>query len=123
MSNWYLQNGKDSDVVISTRVRLARNIQGFNFENKCSKEDKKNILIVCGTGRGTAQLLMYQFKDNFGKYLNQIYTSDALGIKNVDFTDIDYVITTVPIAYSVPVPILEIKSFVEDRDVKTFEDE
>ena len=22
MSNWYLQNGKDSDVVISTRVRL-----------------------------------------------------------------------------------------------------
>ena len=76
-------------------------------------------MIVCGTGRGTAQLLMYQFKDNFDKYLNQIYTSDALGIKNVDFTDIDYVITTVPIAYSVPVPILEIKSFVEDRDVKT----
>ena len=93
----------------------------FNLalERKNRKQDKKNILIVCGTGRGTAQLLMYQFKDNFGKYLNQIYTSDALGIKNVDFTDIDYVITTVPIAYSVPVPILEIKSFVEDRDVKT----
>ena len=31
MANWYLQNGKDSDVVISTRVRLARNINGFNF--------------------------------------------------------------------------------------------
>lgn len=93
----------------------------FNLalERKNRKQDKKNILIVCGTGRGTAQLLMYQFKDNFGKYLNQIYTSDALGIKNIDFTDIDYVITTVPIAYSVPVPILEIKSFVEDRDVKT----
>lgn len=93
----------------------------FNLalERKNRKQDKKNILIVCGTGRGTAQLLMYQFKDNFGKYLNQIYTSDALGIKNIDFKNIDYVITTVPIAYSVPVPILEIKSFVEDRDVKT----
>ena len=34
MANWYLQNGKDSDVVISTRVRLARNINGFNFERK-----------------------------------------------------------------------------------------
>lgn len=44
MSNWYLQNGKDSDVVISTRVRLARNIKGFNFENKCNKETKKAIL-------------------------------------------------------------------------------
>ena len=31
MANWYLQNGKDSDVVISTMVRLARNINGFNF--------------------------------------------------------------------------------------------
>lgn len=44
MSNWYLQNGKESDVVISTRVRLARNITGFNFENKCSKEERKEIL-------------------------------------------------------------------------------
>ena len=44
MSNWYLQNGKDSDVVVSTRVRLARNIKGYNFENRCTKQDKKNIL-------------------------------------------------------------------------------
>lgn len=44
MSNWYLQNGKESDVVISTRVRLARNINGFNFENRCTKEDKQKIL-------------------------------------------------------------------------------
>lgn len=29
--NWYLQNGKDSDVAISTRVRLARNINGYRF--------------------------------------------------------------------------------------------
>ena len=27
--NWYLQNGKDSDVVISSRVRLARNIAKY----------------------------------------------------------------------------------------------
>ena len=95
----------------------------FNLalERKKKKMDKKNILIVCGTGRGTAQLLMYQFKENFGKYLNNIYTSDALGIKNIDFKDIDYIITTVPIAYPVPVPILEIKSFVEDHDVKTIQ--
>ena len=36
MANWYLQIGKDSDVVISTMVRLARNINGFNFENIAS---------------------------------------------------------------------------------------
>ncbi len=91
----------------------------FNLALERKKElcDKKNILIVCGTGRGTAQLLLYQFKKNFGKYLNQIQTCDILGVKNVDFKNIDYVITTIPIKYSVPVPILEIKSFVIEKDI------
>ena len=31
MINWYLQNGKDSDVVISSRIRLARNLADFPF--------------------------------------------------------------------------------------------
>ncbi len=44
MSNWYLQNGKDSDVVISSRVRLNRNLIGYNFLKKCTKEEKESIL-------------------------------------------------------------------------------
>lgn len=44
MSNWYLQSGKDSDVVISSRVRLARNIEDFPFLNKCSKENLNKIM-------------------------------------------------------------------------------
>ena len=42
--NWYLENGKDSDVVISTRIRLARNINDMPFESKCSKENMKKII-------------------------------------------------------------------------------
>lgn len=41
--NWYLQNGKESDVVISTRVRLSRNIKGITFINKASKEELKEV--------------------------------------------------------------------------------
>lgn len=37
--NWYLQSGKDSDVAISTRVRLARNLNEFKFNLK----DKESI--------------------------------------------------------------------------------
>lgn len=44
MSNWYLQNGKDSDVVISSRIRLARNIQKYPFIAKCSERDLNKIL-------------------------------------------------------------------------------
>ena len=42
--NWYLENGKDSDVVISSRIRLARNLKEFNFKRKMSKNDKQKLL-------------------------------------------------------------------------------
>lgn len=31
MLNWYLQTGKDSDVVIASKITLARNLSQFNF--------------------------------------------------------------------------------------------
>ena len=36
--NWYLQNGKDSDVVLSTRIRFSRNLSGFPFILKSKKQ-------------------------------------------------------------------------------------
>ena len=41
--NWYVQNGKESDVVLSSRVRLSRNIKGYPFTNKCTEEELKEI--------------------------------------------------------------------------------
>ena len=41
--NWYLQNGKESDVVVSSRIRLARNIKGIPFTTKCKEEDFKKV--------------------------------------------------------------------------------
>ena len=39
--NWYLQSGKDSDVVTSTRIRFARNLQGFKFNLKGKQDIEK----------------------------------------------------------------------------------
>lgn len=38
MSNWYLQTGKDSDIVVSSKVRLSRNLSQFNFYIKNMEE-------------------------------------------------------------------------------------
>lgn len=42
--NWYLQSGKESDVVTSTRIRFSRNLPGFKFnlKDKEEVEDLKN---------------------------------------------------------------------------------
>lgn len=39
--NWYLQTGKESDVITSTRIRFARNLQGFKFNLKTKIEIDK----------------------------------------------------------------------------------
>lgn len=44
--NWYLESGKDSDVVISTRIRYARNMQNFRFNLKSKEEIEKLMKIV-----------------------------------------------------------------------------
>ena len=44
MYNWYLQSGKESDVVLSTRIRLARNLSNVPFVSRFAKEEANQIL-------------------------------------------------------------------------------
>ena len=43
MLNWYLQSGKESDVVVSSRIRFARNLANFPFMTKADKSAKQKI--------------------------------------------------------------------------------
>lgn len=43
MNKWYISEGKDSDVAISTRIRLARNLKDTNFPVKMTMEQKRAI--------------------------------------------------------------------------------
>lgn len=61
--SWYLTNGPEGDVVISTRVRFARNIAGINFINKCEKEDLENILNIAKDKLTTKELKFYRLND------------------------------------------------------------
>lgn len=48
MIKWYEKSGAEADVVISTRVRLARNLVDFPFTRKLEKEDIQKINdLVC----------------------------------------------------------------------------
>ena len=45
---WYRQNGAEGDVVISTRVRLARNLTGVPFPASMNPEQKQSVVeAVC----------------------------------------------------------------------------
>lgn len=78
---------------------------------------KKNILLVCATGKGSAKLLQYKYRKEFGEYIDQLKCCDVTELSNIDFSDIDYVISTVPITVSIPRPILEVQYFLDAKDI------
>jgi len=44
MVGWYIQKGPESDVVISSRVRLARNLRDIPFPHKMSDTQQEKVL-------------------------------------------------------------------------------
>lgn len=44
---WYAECGKDGDVVLSSRVRLARNLKGIPFPARANEEEQKLVLFKC----------------------------------------------------------------------------
>lgn len=49
MTKWYEKNGPEGDVVISTRVRLARNIKEYPFPVKLTDDQKNKIKEIIKT--------------------------------------------------------------------------
>lgn len=41
--NWYNNTGNQSDVVLSTKIRLARNLREYPFPDSLDSEDRKNV--------------------------------------------------------------------------------
>lgn len=65
MERWYIEKGPESDVVMSSRVRLARNFKDFPFPFKMSKEEGEKVLLkvkdaIFNSSTATAD---FEFKD------------------------------------------------------------
>ncbi len=43
MAAWYTESAKNDDIAVSTRIRLARNIEGFPFPSRMTDEDRKKL--------------------------------------------------------------------------------
>lgn len=78
---------------------------------------KKNILIVCASGAGSAKLLEYRYRQEFGGYVDEIRTCDAAHVRREDLSNIDYVFTTVPLDIDLKIPVRQVSFFLDDRDI------
>ena len=44
---WYTKFGPSGDVVLSSRIRLARNISGIPFTSRMSREQESKVIDLC----------------------------------------------------------------------------
>lgn len=68
MVNWYLQSGKESDIVVSSRIRLARNLNNYAFTSKYKNKDALKIIekleeVLPSVGYGLKLLKMKDIDD------------------------------------------------------------
>lgn len=89
----------------------------LGLEKQKTAVEPSNILIVCSSGKGSSRLLTFRYRQEFGEYINQIKICNLFELKSVDFDDIDYVFTTVPITEPVPVPVYEVNLFLNNEDI------
>ncbi len=76
-----------------------------------------DLLLVCDAERSNSQLLKLKLQHQFADWINHIYTSSSHDLPTFDFSKVDYVLTTAPIATSIPKPILEVGPFLEKSDI------
>ena len=115
-ANTVLKSYYNKDIPDDEIGYLALLFQIALEENK-EKRNKINILIVCGSGKTISKLLMYKYKKEFGEYIDNIYTTDLIMLKDFDFSKINYIFSTVPITFKVPIPIIHIGLFLETNDI------
>ena len=58
MNKWYIEKGPESDVVISTRIRLARNYKDFPFPQRADPEQLQTVILRTNEAIFTGNLEM-----------------------------------------------------------------
>ncbi|QIK70301.1 transcription antiterminator [Erysipelothrix sp. HDW6C] len=95
-------------VALHINLALARKREGTN---------RKRILILCSTGRGSSELLAYQVRSRFSKQIKEIVTSDVAGLPHISLDTFDLIITTINHGIETQTPTVHIGHFLDDADM------
>jgi len=87
------------------------------LERVQEKVKSKNVIVVCASGAGSSQILMYKLKQKFKNYINEIKVAKLYELLDIDQNKYDYIISTVPITFETKIPIINVQDFLTEDDV------
>ena len=80
-------------------------------------KSKKNVLIVCSTGQGSAQLLKVNFLRHYASQVNIVNTIQASDLDGYDTSYYDLILSTIPLANDYSIPVIHVQTFLEEESL------
>lgn len=87
------------------------------LERMKTNKKKKRILAVCASGAGTSRLLMFRLRTRFADEIDEIRAASLADLDSINPDDWDLIVSTVPVARKLPVPVLQVRYSLSDDDV------
>lgn len=84
------------------------------------KNKKSNIAIICGSGLGTARLVMSKISSYYGEWINIIGYFPIYKLDNIlkgEYGKVDLIVSTIPITYRGEIPIIQVNPLINEEDL------
>jgi lichenan operon transcriptional antiterminator len=94
---------------------------GAAIERRSIHTEPKRCMIVCASGVGSARLLSYKLQSKFGAKLEIVGTTEYYKLNEVPFDSLDFIVSTIPIKESLPVPVIVVNTFLGGNDFEKVE--
>lgn len=94
---------------------------GAAMERKKIQTSPKRCLVVCASGVGSAQLIYYKLKSQFGTKLDVAGTTEYYKLNQISLTNFDFLVSTIPIPDELPIPVIQVNSILGETDIKKVE--
>lgn len=116
-----------SSKIIETELRVKINEDEIGYialhfggaiERAKMKIKPLRALIVCATGIGSSQLLLYKIRSNFSHKLSVLEATELHNLPRYRDEDLDLIISTVPLPDSVTIPHIVVQDILGDGDMK-----
>ncbi|MCD7034548.1 BglG family transcription antiterminator [Metabacillus sp. GX 13764] len=81
----------------------------------------KRCMIVCASGVGSARLLESKIHSAFPREIEIAGTTPYYNLPKAELSEIDFIISTVPVPYDLPVPVIQVNTILGESDLDKIE--
>lgn len=90
---------------------------------RLNKPVQKNIIIVCASGAGSSQILLYKVKSKFKDYIDEVLVTEAYKLPNIDQSHYDLILSTIPLPFKTEIPVIQVQYFLDENNIIAIENQ